>query len=161
MDWVVSLQRWLVRVLNALVALSVAGLAGIMTLQVFLRYVVESSFLGIEEVSALFGLWLYFMGLALVTARDQHVRGGLIQDALSPRARQVLGTVLLLISAGICAYFFVLSLDYLAFIYEGNRRSTLLRWPSFIWAASLSLGLGLSALISILRAIRPYRMEQS
>lgn len=161
MDWVVSLQRWLVRVLNALVALSVAGLAGIMTLQVFLRYVVESSFLGIEEVSALFGLWLYFMGLALVTARDQHVRGGLIQDALSPRARQVLGTVLLLISAGICAYFFVLSLDYLAFIYEGNRRSTFLRWPSFIWAASLSLGLGLSALISILRAIRPYRMEQS
>ena len=161
MDWVVSLQRWLVRVLNALVALSVAGLAGIMTLQVFLRYVVESSFLGIEEVSALFGLWLYFMGLALVTARDQHVRGGLNQDALSPRARQVLGTVLLLISAGICAYFFVLSLDYLAFIYEGNRRSTFLRWPSFIWAASLSLGLGLSALISILRAIRPYRMEQS
>jgi TRAP-type C4-dicarboxylate transport system permease small subunit len=64
------------------------------------------------------------------------------------------------LSAAICAYFFVLSLDYLAFLYEGNRRSTFLRWPSFIWALSLSLGLGLSALISVLRAIRPYRMEQ-
>lgn len=157
MDWVVSLQRQLVRVLNVLVALSVAGLAGIMTLQVFLRYVVESAFLGIEEISALFGLWLYFMGLALVTARDQHVRGGLIQDALPPAVRRVLDVVLLLLCAGICAYFFVLSLDYLAFLYEGGRRSTFLRWPSFIWAASLSLGLGLSALISVLRAIRPWR----
>jgi TRAP-type C4-dicarboxylate transport system permease small subunit len=160
MDWVVSLQRWLVRVLNVLVALSVAGLAGIMALQVFLRYVVESSFLGIEEISALFGLWLYFMGLALVTARDQHVRGGLIQEALPPAVRRVLSAFLMFLSAGICAYFFALSLDYLAFLYEGNRRSTFLRWPSFIWALSLSLGLGLSALISVLRAIRPYRAEQ-
>jgi len=157
MDWVVSLQRWLVRALNVLVALAVAGLAAIMALQVFLRYVVESAFLGIEEISALFGLWLYFMGLALVTARDLHVRGGLIQDLLSPGARRVLDKLLLLIAAGICAYFFVLSLGYLEFIYDGNRRSTFLRWPSFIWAASLSLGLGLSTLLSLLRAIRPYR----
>jgi TRAP-type C4-dicarboxylate transport system permease small subunit len=157
MDWVVSLQRWLVRALNVLVALSVAGLAGIMALQVFLRYVLESSFLGIEEISALFGLWLYFMGLALVTARDQHVRGGLIQAALPPRVRRVLNGILLLLAGGICAYFFVLSLDYLAFLFEGNRRSTFLRWPSFLWAASLSLGLGLSTLLSVLRAIRPYQ----
>jgi TRAP-type C4-dicarboxylate transport system permease small subunit len=157
MDWVVSLQRWLVRALNVLVALAVAGLAAIMALQVFLRYVVESAFLGIEEISALFGLWLYFMGLALVTARDLHVRGGLIQDLLSPGARRVLDRLLLLIAAGICAYFFVLSLGYLEFIYDGNRRSTFLRWPSFIWAASLTLGLGLSTVLSLLRAIRPYR----
>ena len=94
--------------------------------------------------------------MALVTARDQHVRGGLIQEVLPPAVRRALAGALLLLSTAICAYFFVLSLDYLAFLYEGNRRSTFLRWPSFIWAASLSLGLGLSALISLLRAIRPY-----
>jgi len=160
MDWVLTLQRRLIRVLNVLVAASVAGLALIMALQVFLRYVMQSAFLGIEEISALFGLWLYFIGLALVTARDQHVRGGLIQDLLSPRGRRVLNVMLLLISAAICAYFFVLSLGYLEFIYNGNRRSTFLRWPSFLWAASLSLGLGLSALLSLLRAIRPYLAQK-
>jgi TRAP-type C4-dicarboxylate transport system permease small subunit len=155
MDWVVALQRWLIRVLNVVVALSMIGLAGVMTLQVFLRYVVESSFLGIEEISALFGLWLYFLGMALVTARDLHIRGGLIAQALSPGGRRALEIATLLLGAAICFYFFLLSLEYLVFIYEGNRRSTFLRWPSFIWSASLSLGLGLSALLSVLRAIRP------
>ena len=36
-----------------------------------------------------------------------------------------------------------------------DRRSTFLRWPSVIWAASLCFGLGLSTLLFFLRALRP------
>jgi len=153
-NWLSDFERLLVRVLNALVALSLIGLAGTMTVQVFLRYVVHSSFLGVEEISTLFGLWLYYAGLPLVTARDEHIRGGLLSGALSPSVSRAMKLIFTLAVAAICACFFVISSRYLIFIFEGDRRSTFLRWPSFLWAASLCLGLGLSSMISLIHTVR-------
>jgi TRAP-type C4-dicarboxylate transport system permease small subunit len=155
MKWLSDLHRLLVGIFNTILVLSVLGLAGTMAVQVFLRYVLQSSFLGVEEISALFGLWLYFAGLPLVTANDQHIRGGFLLSALPPRVSFILNIVFAVACAVICAYFFIISVNYLTFIFEANRRSTFLRWPSFLWAASLSVGLAVASLMFVIRALQP------
>ncbi len=150
-----GLERGLLRLLQGLLVLSVLGLTGVMTLQIVLRYLLESSFVGVEEISTLFGLWLYFVGLAVVTARNEHIRGGFVASLLPPVGRVILERCFAIACAAICAYFLTLAIDYAGFIGDNGRRSTFLRWPSVIWAVSLCLGLALSAMLFLLRGLAP------
>jgi TRAP-type C4-dicarboxylate transport system permease small subunit len=150
-------NAWMRRLLAALVIVSAVGLAGTMTVQVVLRYLLQVPLMGVEEMSTLFGLWLYFAGFALVSVNDSHIRGGFFSAFLSARAKDRLDRLFLLACAGLCVYFFLLSLDYTQFVFDVNRRSTFLRWPTVIWSASLNLGLALAAVGSVLQALDPAR----
>jgi TRAP-type C4-dicarboxylate transport system permease small subunit len=153
--WSAHLYDGMLRMLRWLVVVALVGLTAVMVVQIVLRYLLQSSFVGVEEISTLFGLWLYYAGLALVTAQGEHIGGGLVAGLLSPRSRRNLDRVFALLCGAICAYFCVLALQYAVFIGGNDRRSTFLRWPSVIWAASLCFGLGLSTLLFFLRALRP------
>ena len=150
-------NAWMRRLLAALVIVSAVGLAGTMTVQVVLRYLLQVPLMGVEEMSTLFGLWLYFAGFALVSVNDSHIRGGFFSAFLSARAKDRLDRLFLLACAGLCVYFLLLSLDYTQFVFDVNRRSTFLRWPTVIWSASLNLGLALAAVGSVLQALDPAR----
>lgn len=161
MHWLSRANGWLRSALNVIVIVSIVGLAGTMTLQVILRYLLQSSLMGVEEMSTLFGLWLYFAGFALVSARNQHIRGGFVSGLLPDRVRAVIERVFVLACAAICLYFLKLSLDYTQFILDIGRRSTFLRWPTAIWVASLNLGLFLSAVTLAAQALAPARRSGS
>jgi TRAP-type C4-dicarboxylate transport system permease small subunit len=160
MCWLSGVNGWICKLLNIIVVVSVAGLASTMTVQVILRYLLQSSLMGVEEMSTLFGLWLYFAGLALVSAHNQHIRGGFVTSILSERTQDVMDRVVLWLCAAICLYFLVLSLDYANFVYQVNRRSTFLRWPTILWVASLNLGLLLSVMTFVIQAISPAGRRQ-
>ena len=155
-----TVDRWLSWALGAVMAASGIALAATMTAQVFMRYVLHSSLLGFEEVTTLFGLWLYFTGFAYVSLHDQHIRGGLLVGYMAPWAIVAMRRLFSVLAALICLYFFVLSLNYLGFLVSVDRRSTYLRWPSVIWIASLNIGLLLAAFGLAIRAIRPLRSSQ-
>jgi TRAP-type C4-dicarboxylate transport system permease small subunit len=112
--------------------------------------------MGAEEMSTLFGLWLYFAGFALVSVNDGHIRGG-VSLPLSASAKAGLDRLFLLACAGLCVYFLLVSLEYTQFVLDVHRRSTYLRWPSAVWIASLNLGLALAAVGSVLQALDPAR----
>ena len=153
MTFLARINAWMRRLLAGLLIVSVVGLTGTMAAQVALRYLLHMPLMGAEEMSTLFGLWLYFVGFALVSVNDSHIRGGFFLAVLSARAKAGLERLFLLACAGLCVYFLVLSLDYTQFVLDVNRRSTYLRWPSALWIASLDLGLALAAVGSVLRAI--------
>jgi TRAP-type C4-dicarboxylate transport system permease small subunit len=150
-----ALGRWLSRALAAAIAASGIALAATMTAQVVMRYGLRSSLLGFEELTTLFGLWLYFTGFAYVSLHDQHIRGGLLVSYMRPQAVAALRRLFSVLAALICLYFFALSLQYLAFLASVDRRSTYLRWPSLLWIASLNVGLLLASLSHAIRAVRP------
>jgi TRAP-type C4-dicarboxylate transport system permease small subunit len=154
-----TVSRWLSVAMAALMAASGLALAATMTAQVIMRYALKSSLLGFEELTTLFGLWLYNCGFAYVSLHDQHIRGGLLTGYLPPVAVAALHRLFSVLAAIICAYFFVLSLHYLDFILGVGRRSTYLRLPSVIWILSLNLGLGLAAIAHLIRSILPVRAQ--
>ncbi len=155
-----AIDRSLSWALGAVMAASGIALATTMTAQVVMRYVLHSSLLGFEEVTTLFGLWLYFTGFAYVSLHDQHIKGGLLVGYMALWAVVAIRRLFSVLAALICLYFFVLSLKYLGFLVSVDRRSTYLRWPSVIWIASLNIGLLLAALSLAIRAIRPLRSGQ-
>jgi TRAP-type C4-dicarboxylate transport system permease small subunit len=157
MHFLSRVNGWIRGILNVIVVISVIGLTGTMTIEVILRYLLQSSLMGVEEMSALFGLWLYFAGFALVSARNQHIRGGLLAPPTSERTQDIIDRIFLSVCAIICLYFLMLSLEYTKFIFDVNRRSTFLRWPTVFWVASLNLGLLLSVITLVIQAIRPTR----
>ena len=54
------------------------GLAVLIFAQVFMRYVLQSPFAGIEEVAILLAVWVYFIGMGYATKQRAHIHGGIV-----------------------------------------------------------------------------------
>jgi TRAP-type C4-dicarboxylate transport system permease small subunit len=86
-------------------ALGIVVAAGILLLEVFLRYVLGSPTLWAHETTVfLCGLAFVFGGL-YCTSRNSHIRVVLIYDHLSPRWRRVADVAISLVSALASAFF--------------------------------------------------------
>lgn len=157
MNWPGRLDAAIRALLGAVLVASIFGLAATMTAQVILRYLLQWPLMGVEEMSTLFGLWIYFSGFALVSVNNQHIRGGFLGGLLSERMQAAVDRAFLAACAAICLYVFILSLDYAHFVWSVNRRSTFLRWPTMLWVASLNVGLFLSVVTLTLQALFPGR----
>ncbi len=138
----------LVKLEYALIIASCVGLAGLMVVQVLLRYVFLSPFLGIEEVAVLLGLWVYFLGLVYVTRTRGHISSGVLQlfieRAILLKLLEAVKLLLCIISSCIFLYF---SINYVLQTFESGRSSTYLSWPMTIWVASMVFGFSLSLLL--------------
>ena len=62
--WVLSVEAIVQRILYVFIIAFGLALAGLMFTQVVLRYAFASPFVGIEELSLLFGAWFYFLSIA-------------------------------------------------------------------------------------------------
>ena len=116
-------------------------LAVLMFTQVLLRYVFASPFVGIEELSLLFGAWFYFLGVAYVTRNGEHIHGGILTMVVKKqntvRAVRLLMTLL---SIAACAVFGYYAIKYALFEIGTGRLSSYMRWPKGWWSASLIFG---------------------
>ncbi|WP_339113161.1 TRAP transporter small permease [Thioclava sp. GXIMD2076] len=133
------------------------ALAGLMFAQVLLRYVFHSPFVGIEEIALLFGVWIYFLGMAYVTRNGEHIHGGILTLVVkTPRTIQavrMLMTVLSLIAASVFAYY---AIRYAMFEIDKNRMSSYMRWPRWLWSSSLIAGFGGMVLYLVLQFINQF-----
>ena len=116
-------------------------LAVLMFTQVVLRYVFASPFVGIEELSLLFGAWFYFLGVAYVTRNGEHIHGGILTMVV--KTQNTVRTVRLLmtvLSIAACAVFGYYAIRYALFEIGTGRLSSYMRWPKGWWSASLIFG---------------------
>ena len=146
----------LVRVERALIISACVALAGLMVVQIILRYVFVAPFLGFEEVTVLLGLWIYFLGLVHVTRTREHISSGVIQQFLhSLPARKALEIFKLALCAGSCGIFLYFSVMYWLKTAESGRSSTYLSWPTTVWITSMVFGFALAA---VLFAVQLWRL---
>lgn len=128
-----------------------------MFLQVVLRYVFASPFVGIEELSLLFGAWFYFLGIAYVTRKDEHIHGGILTMMVTrPNAVRTVRLAITVLGAAAGAVFAWYAIRYGLFELETGRRSSYMRWPKAWWSASLLVGFGLTAASMALHASRQW-----
>lgn len=103
----VPLTRWLDRSLGAMCAIILAAMAGVLSLQVFMRFVVESPLIWVDEVARLTLIWLTFIGAALAYRTKSHIAITLLldtaltkrQDGLVARALRVFVEVAVFVAA--------------------------------------------------------------
>ena len=128
-------------------------LAILMFTQVVLRYVFASPFVGIEELSLLFGAWFYFLGVAYVTRNGEHIHGGILTMVTKSRnAVRLVRLVMTLLGIAACAVFGYYAIRYALFEIRTGRLSSYMRWPKGWWSASLIVGFSATALYMVLQA---------
>lgn len=131
------------------------ALAGLMFVQVVLRYGFASPLVGIEELSVLFGAWFYFLGIAYVTRNGEHIHGGVLTMAVrkpaAVRGIRLAMTGLAFVASLAFAYY---AIRYVAFELRTGRLSSYMRWPKVWWSASLVFGFAGTAFYLALQGLR-------
>ena len=145
----------LVRLERALIIIFCVALAGLMVFQIVMRYVFVTPFLGIEEVTVLLGLWIYFLGLVHVTRTRQHIGSGVIrlflENKAALKALEIFKLALCAVASAIFLYFSVL---YWLNTAESGRSSTYLSWPTTVWITSMVFGFAIATLLFLLHLWR-------
>ena len=157
MKWLIAIESIVERCLYVSIIGFGLCLAGLMFAQVVLRYVFASPFVGIEELSLLFGAWFYFLGVAYVTRNGEHIHGGIL--TMVAKNRNVVRTVRLimtLLSVAACLVFGYYAIKYALFEIQMGRLSSYMRWPKGWWSASLIFGFVATAVYMVLQAINQF-----
>ncbi|EAR62213.1 TRAP transporter small permease [Neptuniibacter caesariensis] len=147
--------NWLFRTMMLLAGL---GLAFLMFSQVIMRYIFESPFTGIEELSILLAVWIYFLGMGYATREREHIHGGIVslvvKDPFKVNIIRFFGSITCMIAAIIFGYF---ACKYALKEIDRGRVSINLRWPRGFWSASMIVGFAMMVGYFLLETINEFR----
>jgi len=127
-----------------------AGLAVVVCLAVFFRYVLNTSLVWYDEFASYMLVWLTFFGCVVAAYHQRHIGFELVVDKLAPRTRRVVDFV------GETA---VLGFQFVLFYYGwiltermGDETAISLVWVKVAWITSvMPITGGLMLLISLTR----------
>ncbi len=156
--YLVRFEQLLNMVFRSLMMLTCLSLAGLVFAQVIMRYVLESPFSGIEEMSILLAVWVYFLGMGYATREREHIHGGIVSLVVTDQQKvayiRFVGSIICMIAACVFGYF---AYKYALKEITRGRVSTNMRWPRGLWSASMIVGFAMMVGYFLLEAINEYR----
>ncbi|WP_461538539.1 TRAP transporter small permease [Spongorhabdus nitratireducens] len=145
-------------ILRSLMILAAISLASLMFAQVIMRYMLDSPFAGIEEVTILFGVWIYFLGMGYASKQKEHITGGIVSLLISDPFKLYLiklgRSAICIVATIIFGYF---ACKYAFFVIEKGRSSIYLQWPKGLWSGSMILGFLMMTGYFLIDTVREYR----
>ena len=155
---VIAAEAGFAAFLKALMVVGGLMLATLMVTEVVLRYWFEAPFIGAEETSILLGLWLYAFGMAYATRQNTHIAGGLLAILpLGGGVRKAIAALVMVICAVVSAIYAYYGFLHTLESFGSPRISPYLRWPYWIWAASLFVGFVLMTIYFVVGAFKAWR----
>jgi TRAP-type C4-dicarboxylate transport system permease small subunit len=145
-----ALVTWIERVLG------VALLVGITlnVVNVIGRYLAGFALNGVDEIEIYILIWIAFLGAALVTWRNAHLRMDVLIAACPPAIRWVVGLFEMLVMLVVCSFVAWQSFKYVERIYALGAVSDIARIPTWIPHSAVAISFGAMALIVLLRGIQ-------
>lgn len=152
--WLYPLEKKLAHLFRWATVLLSMALGFLMAAQVFMRYVLQSPFLGIEELAPMLGLWVYFLGMTNATRERDHITGGIISLIFSNAkiicSIRIFGTVSCLIATCVFGYY---AQKYAMFNFGIGRKSPYMGYSKALWDFSMVTGFVLTGFYFILQFI--------
>ncbi len=135
-----------------LIAIMLIGLVAVMSLQVFMRYVMNSSLAWPEELSRYLFIWICFIGISYSTKEDLHLKVDIIFEYINKRLKNLL-LIISDFSIFIFSIFMVIGgIDAYMTMAESMQTSSAMQLPfKFVY---LALPVGFS--LTTLRIIQKY-----
>ena len=144
-----KLMRWILIVCGILLIIVIAA-------AVFMRYVMQSTLFGNEEILALLAIWVYWIGGAYGSYEDSHISADmtnlLIHNAKVRKYYQGFVRGLTVVISGVFAYWAVFI--YGANIITAGTRTTGLRIPMVTSRIALTVSFTLMFLYAIYHFVR-------
>ena len=151
-SWVTAIDRHLGGAIEAVVATLIVAEIVILFMGVISRYFLTTPLVWSDEVASLLFMWLAILGAVVAFRRGEHMRMTALVAKASPETRVFLDTVAIAAALG----FLLLNVGP---AYEYAHEEAAITTPaldiSAAWrAAALPVGLGLMALMSLLRLLK-------
>jgi TRAP-type C4-dicarboxylate transport system permease small subunit len=127
-----------VRVVEGVLALLMLLLIGLVSAQIFMRYVVHSPLVWSEELARMSFVYLTFIGAGLAFHRGENLRLGVLTDALPERARLRLRAVTYVVEALFIGIVLVYSVPLLRRLYPAPTPA--LEWSMDCFYAGVAIG---------------------
>lgn len=152
------LLNWLDKNLErAIGGVLLAAIVALITANVFMRYVLNSSLSWGEELILWIFVWFVWIAVSLAFKRGEHIRITLLFDMLGPRGQKALQV---LVSLLIIAFLITLSLECISLMlkpFVASQTSVVLGLPIPVLYASAPVGALLSSIRVIQHLIRTLR----
>jgi TRAP-type C4-dicarboxylate transport system permease small subunit len=120
-------------------------------LNVIGRYLVGYTPPGTDEIQIYIMVWMAFLGAAVVTWRDQHLRMDVLFQRLPPLVRQLVRGFELLVFLSIACFVCLQSFYYARKMFNLDQVSDLAQIPTWIPHSAVTIGFALMALIVLRR----------
>lgn len=144
-----KIEDWLLIVLLALMVFSSAG-------QILLRNFFGSGLTAADPFARLMVLWVAMLGAVVAARSDKHINIDVLSRLLSDKNRQLLKTVIHLLSAVVCLIISYTSLQFVIAEFEAGSRA-FASVPGWLAQSVIPLGFGLITLHYLLLAIFEWR----
>lgn len=118
------------------------------------RYAFGRAIFGADEVQTYVMVWMAFLGAAVVTWRNAHLRMDVLVGSLPGWARNALRLVELVLMIGTAAFVLVQSSRYAGQMAAMGRRSDAAEIPMAIPHSAVAIGFALIVLIGLWRLVR-------
>ncbi|WP_224008060.1 TRAP transporter large permease subunit [Aureimonas sp. SA4125] len=144
------------RPVEAIAALLLVGIIGLLLTGVVSRYVFSVPVIWIDEVASISFLWLAMLGAGMAVDRSEHLRLTIFLNLLAPERRQFVATLGLVLMALFLAVMLRPAIDYAA--EESYVTSAALNIPMSWRASALPAGIALMLLLALVNAFRGVRL---
>ncbi len=140
---------------NVIIVVGGAFVVLTVVLQVILRYIFKVPLFGLEELSRLIAVWMYFIGAVFGTKYDAHVQGDVAERLFgTARAKAVVKTIAWILSLLVCILFLYHAGKYSFWLFNTGERTTGLWWPRIYSVASMFFGALFMTFYSIANVIK-------
>jgi TRAP-type C4-dicarboxylate transport system permease small subunit len=129
----------------------------VMSVQIFLRYVLNDSLIWSEEAARYLLIAIAFLGCATGCRKACHIRIDVIDLVLPPRSRRTLSLAVDAIVLFYVAYVAWLAIEIIPIL--GRQPSTAMRMPMWIAYGVIALGFALAALRIVLARLPGARRD--
>ena len=129
----------------------------VMSVQIFLRYVLNDSLIWSEEAARYLLIAIAFLGCATGCRKACHIRIDVIDLVLPPRSRRALSLAVDAIVLFYVAYVAWLAIEIIPIL--GRQPSTAMRMPMWIAYGVIALGFALAALRIVLARLPGARRD--
>src|SRR5690625_3019562 len=136
---------------ESVMMLLLSGIVAIMSLQVFMRYVMQNSLAWPDELTRYFLIWFVFLGLAYGIRYQAHLKVDILENSV-PRIKKGLIVAQDLLLLGFCLYMIQPSFNGVNLLFSTDQTSPALGIKMYIVYSSLLVGF----LLAIFRLSQKY-----
>lgn len=128
----------------------VLGTASLVVIQVFMRYVLQTPLMGIEELLLFPAIWMYMLGGASASLERTHIECGIMTLYIKrPLTMKLFNLMKGLLSAGIGAWLLYWAYWYFEYAMRVKKTSAILHIPLVIAQSSLFIGILLMVIYAL------------
>lgn len=145
-----TLFNWLSRFEEIASSIALGGMALIIILQVFQRYILQDSLDWPEELARYLFIFSVYLGASFAASERRHLEVTVARTIFGEKTGLIIAIIAYLVTVAFCGLMFVWGVKMVGFVIDSNQLAPALQFPMYIAYICLPLGFALMTLRTIL-----------